>query len=93
MSDSITFDRLLLAEIVKDVRERIPGIQTSEAWVYKTSLDEWEFHYRDYYWWGSASSAYEAKFQGWSAYLEKLAAQVQNTICNGVDVPCEGQEQ
>ena len=64
------FQRLLYAQVVADVKAHDPSIKLRDAWVYHFSRDDWEFHYRDFYWHGSASGAYEARAAGWSRYLK-----------------------
>lgn len=66
------FDRALLAQVIPDVREHVPGVKLRDAWVIRTSLGQWEFHYQKFYWHGRASSAYHARYCGWSAYLRQL---------------------
>ena len=69
------FDRVLYAQIIPDVRKNVPNVRLRDAWVWKAGKDHWEFHYRDFYWHGSASGAYEARYMGWSAYLESVGAE------------------
>lgn len=57
--------------LMVDVKKFRPGIKHREAWVYKVGKDHWEFHFGEYYWHGSAGNAYEARANGWSAWLEK----------------------
>jgi hypothetical protein len=65
------FTRHLLSQIVPDVREA--GKKTmKDGWVWKAGRDHWEFHGPDdFYWHGNAGDAYEARYKGWSAWLEK----------------------
>jgi hypothetical protein len=72
MSLDTQFGRTLLNRIVPDVRRHVPGVRMGDAWVYKCGSDQWEFHYQGFHWHGRASSAYEARYNGWAAYLEKL---------------------
>ena len=72
-SIDIAFSRELLRHTLEEVREYFPTIKVGDAWVYKTSLNQWEFHYRGYYWHGRASNAYEARAKGWTAYVAKAA--------------------
>jgi hypothetical protein len=45
-----------------------------DAWVWNAGRDHWEFHGPDdFYWHGRASNAYDARYQGWSAWLDKQA--------------------
>jgi hypothetical protein len=75
MSLDVQFGRSLLNRIVPDVRRHVPGVRMGDAWVYRYGRDQWEFHYRDFYWHGRAASAYEARYRGWAALLEKLGAE------------------
>ena len=65
------FDRTLYAQVARDVKGYDPQIQLRDAWVYHFGRDDWEFHYKDFYWYGSASGAFEARAAGWSSYLTK----------------------
>lgn len=66
------FTRHLLSLTHADVRKAIPGVTVMEAWVHNFDRDHWEFHYRDFYWHGSADDAYDARSKGWSAYLDSV---------------------
>lgn len=66
----ISFCRALLAQIIPAVRQagKRPN---KDAWVWCVGRDHWEFHGpNDFYWHGSAGNAYEARYKGWSAWLE-----------------------
>lgn len=71
MSIDTAFQRATYAEIVMDVRKFDPHVNLREAWVYKVGRDHWEFHYKDFYWHGGAGGAFDARANGWSAYLAK----------------------
>lgn len=44
-----------------------------DAWTYHFHGEHWEFHGPDeFYWHGSAGDAYEARYKGWMAWLEKF---------------------
>ena len=70
------FDRALYAEVVKDVRAHDPAVRLRDAWVYKLDKDHWEFHYKEFYWHGDASSAFEARANGWSRWLDRQSTEV-----------------
>ncbi len=76
MSDNIdvTFARLLLVEIHKDVR-RIPdwsGNVWKAAWTYCYGRDQWEFHGPNkFYYSTKATNGYDARCQGWTAYIRE----------------------
>lgn len=67
------FTRALLSSGVELVRKHFPTVKTrKDAWVYHFNSDHWEFHGPNgFYWHGSASDAYEARYKGWMAWLEK----------------------
>lgn len=66
------FDRALLSRVVPDVRRNVPGVRTSDAWTYRYAAGHREFHYKKFMWYGRASSAYAARYNGWCAYLRKI---------------------
>ena len=71
---NIAFCRSLLSQVVKELREKHPRIRAmKDAWVWHTGFkSHWEFHGPDsYYWHGTADNAYEARFKGWMAWIEK----------------------
>ena len=66
----IIFSRHLLSMIVGKVKKA--GYRVNkDAWVWKAGEGHYEFHGPDGYWDGavSASNAYEAKYKGWSDFL------------------------
>jgi hypothetical protein len=64
------FGRALLSQIIPDVRAA--GYRPiKDGWVWCAGRDHWEFHGpNEFYWHGSAGNAYEARYKGWSSYLE-----------------------
>lgn len=45
-----------------------------DAWVWHFHRDHWEFHGPDkFYWHGRAHNAYDARYKGWSAWLNANA--------------------
>lgn len=67
---NIDFCRAMLREVQKDVKTHAPAVKLRDAWVYNTGRDHWEFHGPDeFYWHGSASNAYEARYKGWCGWL------------------------
>ncbi|HKV44603.1 MAG TPA: hypothetical protein VJT32_08020 [bacterium] len=71
-----SFSRNLLAQVTPDVRKHVPGVCLMEAWIH--CLDrrtQWEFHYGDFQWTGRAGDAYEARYNGWCAYLASLGVE------------------
>ena len=46
------------------------------GWVHKSGLYQWEFHGPDrFYWYGRAGNAYDARAQGWTAWLKAQGAE------------------
>lgn len=75
MNVDIAFSRALLSQVVADVKKFAPAVKMNDAWVYHSIGDTWEFHGPEgFYWYGSASNAYEARFKGWGAWLRSKSA-------------------
>jgi len=76
---NISFSRALLAQIVPAVKAA--GKRTmKDGWVRNVGRDHWEFHGPgEYYWHGSADNAYEARYKGWSAWLEKSGYEIDES--------------
>jgi len=86
MSDiNVIFCRHLLARIMADVRRYVTKEEVKAAWVYRFSDGHYEFHGPgrgpvtdpinsngppNFYWYGPADNAYDARAQGWQAWLE-----------------------
>jgi len=69
----IVFSRTLLAEAHKLVKKHFPQqkLYASGVYTYHFMRDHWEFHGPEgFYWHGSASNAYEARYNGWMAFLK-----------------------
>lgn len=74
MDINVVFCRELLRNIGPKVKTIDPTINVwaGPAWTYRYDhSDHWEFHFGDFYWYGSADNAYDARYQGWSAWLEE----------------------
>lgn len=73
---NIAFSRGLLAQIAPEVKAAGKRV-FKDAWVWSAGRDHWEFHTlatdtgTGFYWHGRASNAYEARYKGWSAWLER----------------------
>ena len=66
------FCRTKLSMIMPDVKAHTTAEQRKAVWVYKTGRQEWEFHGPgDFYWYGTADNASDARYRGWSAWLRK----------------------
>ena len=68
----VVFCRHLLAQLKPALRAaRVRMFR--DGWVYGYGHDHWEFHGpHNFYWNGRAANAYDARFKGWSAWLEKF---------------------
>ena len=68
---NIIFCRLMLSNIVGDV-EAAGYKVNKDAWVWKAGKYQYEFHGPDGYYDGtiSADNAYDARYQGWTTFLE-----------------------
>ncbi len=76
MNINTAFGNEILKQTHKLVKQHFPSIKVHEAWVYKTDRQSWEFHGPDnFYWYGRASGAYEARANGWFAYLRKMGVE------------------
>lgn len=75
----ISFSRALLAQVIPAVKAAGKRV-TKDAWVWHFNRDHWEFHGPDdFYWNGRAGNAYEARYKGWSAWLEKQGIDVDGS--------------
>ena len=72
----VTLCRTLLSLVHKDVKAFRPSVNlTKDAWTYCAFRDNWEFHGpNEFFWYGRASNAYEARHKGWSAWLKQEGA-------------------
>lgn len=77
MSDiDVLFGRSLLAQIIPHIRKAGKRVN-KDAWVWHFHRDNWEFHGPDdFYWHGSAGNAYEARYKGWSSWLNSKGVEV-----------------
>ncbi len=67
-----TFCRLLLKEVMKDVRKHVSKEDIDASWAYKSSTGTFEFHGpNEFYWYGQADCKWHAKALGWEAYLRE----------------------
>lgn len=75
MDIDVAFSRELLKQIAPQVKAVDSSINVwgKPAWVYQHMKDHWEFHFNDFYWHGSAANAFDARYKGWSAWLEVKA--------------------
>ena len=89
------FTRQLLSMAVAELKLKHPAIKSrKDAWVWHAGRDCWEFHgpalrqnahpKEEFYWHGRAHDAYEARYKGWMAWMEKqdekIAAHVQRLV-------------
>lgn len=69
---NVEFCRALLKQVLADVAKHTTPEERKAAWTYRASTGTWEFHGpREFYWTGRAENAYEARWHGWHAWLEK----------------------
>lgn len=70
---NISFSRALLAQGIATLKEHFPEVRpVKDAWVWNAGRDHWEFHGPDsFYWHGNAGNAYEARYKGWNAWMQK----------------------
>ena len=73
MSFNIEFCRVLYRQIMEDVRREVPPEIVKEAWVYNFHDGRFEFQIpsQDFYWYGQADNAWDAKTKGWESYLSR----------------------
>jgi hypothetical protein len=73
-SMDVYFSRSLLSLGIQTLKAHAPHIKPrKDAWVWCAGRDHWEFHGpNDFYWHGRAGNAYEARYKGWMAWLEKF---------------------
>lgn len=75
---NIVFTRSMLREATALVRKHFPRVKLSDAWTYRFHEDHWEFHGPDEFVWnGSADGAYDARYNGWMAWLEKKGVKLE----------------
>ena len=70
---NIAFSRNLLGCLRAEPNFRKSGKGLmKDGYVMHLGRDNWEFHGPDkFYWYGRAHNAYEARYKGWSAWLDK----------------------
>lgn len=74
---NLIFSRLLMVATHKDARAAGYRTPMRSAWVWKYGRQNYEFHGPDdFYWYGTATNAYEARSKGWSALLESKKTEV-----------------
>ena len=62
------FNRAMVTAIKPDV-EALGFKVVKDAWVYNSG-GTWEFHGpENFYWWGRAEDAHDARASGWSAFI------------------------
>ena len=68
----VEFCRHLMVLAHRDVKAVAPHINLrKDAWVWNGGRDNWEFHGPgNFYWYGSAGNAYDARAKGWNRWLE-----------------------
>lgn len=73
MSIDAIFCRRMLSNMQCEPNFRRSGKRLmKDAWVWNAGHGRWEFHGPDgFYWHGRAANAYDARWKGWSAWLDK----------------------
>lgn len=68
---NIEFSRIYLRLVTQDLKRAFPDIKSrKDAYVIKSTGDLWEFHGPDeFYWYGRADNAYDARAKGWESYM------------------------
>lgn len=70
---NLAFCRALLKSVLLEVKKHATAEQVKAAWVYHFDRDQWEFHGPDnFYWHGSADNAFDARANGWQAWLDQF---------------------
>lgn len=74
----VKFSQELLRLGADLVRKHFPIIRPyKDGWTYKVGKTQWEFHGPgNFYWFGKAANAYDARYQGWMAWLTKKGINV-----------------
>ena len=69
----VVFCRRLLSNLRADPDFRATGKRLyKDAWVWSFGRDQWEFHGPGkFHWNGRAANAYDARFKGWSMWLDR----------------------
>lgn len=68
----ISFSRLLLSAVMREVSKATSADERKAARVRRFHGSSWEFWGpKDFYWHGRADNAYEARANGWQAWLDK----------------------
>ena len=71
--DCSVFCRAVYNKVMQDVRKHVPAHLVKEAWGYNYGDGHVEFQIPSvkYYWHGQGCCLYQAKYEGWCAYLRK----------------------
>jgi hypothetical protein len=65
-------------DLMKQVRATTTADERKAAWTHKDGRCQWEFFGpRDFYWYGYATSAADARRQGWTAWLESNTSKIE----------------
>jgi hypothetical protein len=71
---NVEFCRIFLNMTLADLKAKLPTPWTERraAWVYNVGTKKrphYEFHFKDFFWHGTADNAYDARAKGWSAFM------------------------
>lgn len=64
------FCRTLLRALRRDMK-RAKTKRPTGCYTYRDTFQSWEFHAADFYWYGSAHNAFEARYNGIQAWLRE----------------------
>jgi hypothetical protein len=71
--DSHGFCRSMKSGVLERVKEVLGKEDIKKAWVHGTKMGSrkmWQFHFKDYNWYGQADCSADAYYQGWKSWLE-----------------------
>jgi len=83
MVNNHKFCRILLVEVMEDVRKHVSKEDIKSAWTWRSSSfrNTAEFHGPDdFNWHGQACCLWHARVQGWEAYLRKIGVEGYETV-------------
>lgn len=82
MANDHTFCILLLKDVMKQVRKHTTAKERKDAWTWADHRKHFEFHGPDsHYWYGSAHCKWDARAQGWMAWLGKMGFDNEDRDC------------
>jgi hypothetical protein len=74
---NVELSRILLGKVAPYVRKSGHLAYKDGSTYHYAGSSSWEFHGPDkFYWHGDADNVYDARYKGWSAYLEKQQPEI-----------------